>query len=59
MDYSEIFNCNKYDPVTNKPNMECILKVMKQLDECRDHKNFNNLSDEYLLKYGINSRKFK
>lgn len=56
MDCNEILNCHKYDPITNKPNLECIKRVIEQLEECKDHQ---NLSDKYLLKYGINSRKFK
>jgi hypothetical protein len=57
MDCKEIINCEKYDPSTNKPNIECMKKVMEQLKECQDNLNYKNLANQYLLKYGINYRR--
>lgn len=46
----EMINCNVYT-LFNQRNQECIKEINKQLDECKDHPNYDKLISEYIYKY--------
>jgi hypothetical protein len=49
----EMLNCNLFT-LFNKPNHECISLINKQLEECKDHPNYDKLTSQYIYKYEKN-----